>query len=146
MEKARVFLNGYDVEGLKGIRAIALDLIKEKKVTEKAEMAEKALAIVEYVNELINTNKLAFGSRIIVSYNGNDVEAVVENTPSEKSKNLLLTSDAFVCEGNKRYTAKSAFVGFADGAGAYVPSVEDTDGEDYLEDDDDDESEDIVLD
>lgn len=141
MEKARVFLNGYDVEGLKGVVAVAQDLIKEKKVTEKAEMAEKALAVVDSVNKLINTNKLGFGSRIIVSYNGNDVEAVVENTPSEKSKNLLLTSDAFVCEGNKRYTAKSAFVGFADGSGAV-----DTDGEDYLEDDDDDESEDIVLD
>lgn len=145
MEKARVFLNGYDVEGLKGIRAIALDLIKEKKVTEKAEMAKKALAIVDYVNELINTNKLAFGSRIIVSYNGNDVEAVVENTPSEKSKNLLLTSDAFVCEGNKRYTAKSAFISFADGTGApivpTVPSDEDTDEVEF-----EDEDEDIVLD
>ena len=141
MEKARVFLNGYDVEGLKGIRAIALDLIKEKKVTEKAEMAEKVLVIVDHVNELINTNKLAFGSRIIVSYNGNDVEAVVENTPSEKSKNVLLTSDAFVCEGNKRYTAKSAFISFADGTGVYVPSDEDTDEVEF-----DGEDEDIVLD
>ena len=81
MEKARVFLNGYDVVGLKGVVAVAQDLIKEKKVTEKAEMAEKALAVVDSVNKLINTNKLGFGSRIIVSYNGEEVEAVGREYP-----------------------------------------------------------------
>jgi len=124
---------GLSVAELKEARVVALELTKVVKAQEKVEGAKIADATVDHVNALINKNALGFGTEIIVMYNGSAVEAVVENAPTEKSKNLNLKSDAFKCANNTRYTAKSAFVSLVDGSNSVPADAVEAD-EDYADD------------